>query len=226
MTSTPANISETAVRAGAAQRWALVALTVLLCGGVLYARVLQMASGGSATERAFVALQSAGAEVQDREIPTAAMTKLEPHPQLGTKGTETLLADALGRQKVVLLNFWATWCPPCIDELASLRQLAVRLQPDGVQVIAVSYDDGWPEQMAALKRHLGSSMPTPILWARDPQGQDGAEQAMMRVRFGTRKLPETYVLVGNRVMARFVGEQDWTDANIERSLRLVAEATR
>src|SRR5438552_1479116 len=42
--------------------------------------------------------------------------------------------------KVVVLNFWATWCPPCVDEMPSLVQMQSRLQDKGVTVLAVSVD--------------------------------------------------------------------------------------
>ena len=49
------------------------------------------------------------------------------------------------RGKVVLLNFWATWCPPCREEEPSLRQLAKAMDPRKFQLVAVSVDEtGWP----------------------------------------------------------------------------------
>ena len=201
-------------------------IAVLLCGGIMYTRVHKLAAGGTAMERAISALQRAGAEIQDREIPPGVLTGLEPHPALGSAVGGDLLAQAIALKPLVVLNFWATWCPPCIDELASMRQLARNLAAVNAQVVAVSYDEGWAEQKAALLRHLGSEMPTPILWARDPEGQDGEERQMMRIRFGTTKLPETYVIAKGRIIARFVGEQDWTQTEIGRELQLTAEAAQ
>ena len=204
---------------------ATIALVFLLCAGTLFVRVQRQATGGSALERALSALQQAGAEVQDRELPATLLTPLQAHPNAGG-GNADLLGQALASNDIVLLNFWATWCPPCIDELASLRQLAARLAPAGALVLAVSYDDDWEAQKSALKRHLGSEMPAPILWARDPEGQEGDDKKMMRSQFGTRKLPETYVLAKGRILARFVGEQDWTQREIEQALLLTTEASR
>ena len=44
------------------------------------------------------------------------------------------------RNRVVVLNFWATWCPPCVEETPSLRRLAEQMSPFGVTVIGVSVD--------------------------------------------------------------------------------------
>src|SRR5262245_49381233 len=61
------------------------------------------------------------------------------------------LPDAAGRTvslsgqrgHAVLLNFWATWCPPCVDEVPSLEDLARRLKGSDMRMLAVSVDDDW-----------------------------------------------------------------------------------
>src|SRR6478736_5674899 len=45
------------------------------------------------------------------------------------------------RGKIVVLNFWATWCPPCVDEMPSLVEMQRKLEKSGVTVLAVSVDD-------------------------------------------------------------------------------------
>jgi len=106
------------------------------------------------------------------------------------------LLDARGR--VVLLNFWASWCEPCRTEMPSLELFAQRHERDGVVVIAVNYR----ETDAAIRRFL-DQMPMSLPILRDADG--GAARD-----WGVRAFPTT-VLVGRDGLARFsiVGEADW-----------------
>ena len=106
------------------------------------------------------------------------------------------LADARG--KVVLLNFWASWCPPCRDELPSLELLEAALEPQGFMVVAVNYR----ETDAALKRFL-DVMPSSLRIVRDADG--GVARA-----FGARVFP-TSVLIGRdgRALFSVVGDMEW-----------------
>src|ERR1035437_3119800 len=54
-------------------------------------------------------------------------------------GKAVTLADFRG--KILVLNFWATWCPPCVDEMPSLNRLAERYSDKGLEVVAVSVDE-------------------------------------------------------------------------------------
>ena len=71
-------------------------------------------------------------------------------------GKDRTLADWKG--KVVLVNFWATWCPPCVEEIPSLNRLHERLAPRGFEVLAVDVGDT-REQIAAFMRERPVSFP-------------------------------------------------------------------
>jgi cytochrome c biogenesis protein CcmG/thiol:disulfide interchange protein DsbE len=114
------------------------------------------------------------------------------------------LADYRG--KVVVLNFWATWCAPCIEELPSLTAMQQRLPQ--VQVLAVSTD----EDTAAYRSFLQENK-IGLLTVEDPARRSSA-------LYGTYRYPETYVIDQHGIIRRkFIGAQDWTSPEILDYLR-------
>ena len=115
-------------------------------------------------------------------------------------GGEVDLASQRG--KVVVLNFWATWCPPCVAEMPSLERLHRSLSPEGVAVVTVSTD----EDEAELRRFVAErSLTLPVL--KDPGGRLAAGQ------YRTTGYPETFVLDRNgRVLQHVVGPAEWDSA--------------
>jgi len=120
-------------------------------------------------------------------------------------GTSSIhLASYRGR--VVLLNFWATWCSPCVLEMPSLLELH-HDQPN-LAVLAVSIDDD-PEAYRSflLSRHVD------LTTVRDP-GQTAAKL------YRTEQWPETYVIDRQGVIRRkFIGAQDWSSPEIRAYLK-------
>ncbi len=116
------------------------------------------------------------------------------------------------QQQVVLINFWATWCPPCVEEAPSLERFAERVRPEGVVVLGVSVD----EDPAALKEFIEQYHLTyPI--GRNPDRS-------LPARFGTVQFPETYILDRHgRLAEKVVGAIDWDDPRI---LSFVTELAR
>ena len=105
--------------------------------------------------------------------------------------------------QVVVLNFWATWCPPCIEEMPSLVQMQQRMQSKGVTVLAVSVDADEKQYRRFLREHNVS-----LLSVRD------ADQKSNEL-YGTFKFPETYVIDRNGVVRRkFIGAVDWTEPEV------------
>jgi thiol-disulfide isomerase/thioredoxin len=102
------------------------------------------------------------------------------------------------RGKPVLLNFWATWCPPCVQEVPDLVGLQHQLG-DKVIILAVSMD----EDEAAYKAFTAKNMPG-MLTARDPDHKSSAE-------YGTFAYPESFLIDKNgKIQRKFIGAEEWT----------------
>lgn len=108
------------------------------------------------------------------------------------------IADFAGRGLVI--NFWATWCPPCVAEMPALDRLAAMLAQEGIVILPLSSDRGGAVVVQAFYertrvRHLG-------LWL-DPRG--AAARAL-----GARGLPTTVIVDrGGRERARLEGDAAW-----------------
>ncbi len=132
-----------------------------------------------------------------------------PAPQIALNdGQHTVNLHDL-RGHVVLLNFWASWCAPCIAEMPSLEQL--QLDVPQVKIVLIAFDEDPATYAAYLQRH-----PLPLLSVLDTAG-------VAHTRFGTFRPPESYLLDKTGTIRRkFIGAQDWTSPEIEDSLRKLA----
>ncbi len=103
------------------------------------------------------------------------------------------------RGQVVVVNFWATWCPPCVEEMPSLEKLHRALGPEGLVVLGVSGD----EDEAALRQFVQRTGVTFAI-LRDPGGRDAAR------RYHTTGYPETFVVDRAGVLHEsFIGPSEW-----------------
>ncbi len=128
-----------------------------------------------------------------------------PAPQFTiSDGTHSVDLARL-RGHVVLLNLWASWCPPCVEELPSL--LALQHEMPGLIVVAVSIDEDDAAYRSFLKRNH-----VDLLTIRDPS-------ARINALYGTVQIPETYVIDKDGILRRkFVSAQEWTSPDIEHYL--------
>ena len=117
------------------------------------------------------------------------------------------------RGKIVVLNFWATWCPPCIEEMPSLVALQKRMQAQGkdVVVLAVSLDDDANDYHKFLKEY-GVDFVT----VREAgEKTDKGVLAPVSEQYGTIQVPETYIIDRNGMIRRkFIGAVDWGQQEI------------
>jgi cytochrome c biogenesis protein CcmG/thiol:disulfide interchange protein DsbE len=100
--------------------------------------------------------------------------------------------------KVLVLNFWATWCPPCVQETPALEALHKQLKDSGVVVLGISVDKNEKKYKDFLRR-FGVT----YLTARDPEGRIGDH-------YRTYKYPETYVIDRNGKVVQKVIGAEWS----------------
>ncbi len=111
------------------------------------------------------------------------------------------LADYRGQW--VFVNFWATWCAPCRDEMPSMEMLNRRLN-NKMKMVAVTVDQDWNE----VNRFFGQVKPTfDVLWDKDKK---------ISQQYGVFKFPESFLIHPNgTVAAKFIGPRDWyTEASV------------
>lgn len=132
-----------------------------------------------------------------RTAPTFQFEQLRPHAApditlLQPDGSTRQLAETRG--KVVLLHFWATWCPPCREELPRLLALGRRGR---FQVICVSLDKDWMQ----VRKFFNGEIPPEVF--RDAEGASTDA-------FGLSTLPDTYLVASDgSLLLRFHGAREW-----------------
>lgn len=112
----------------------------------------------------------------------------------------------------LLINFWATWCPPCIEELPTLEMLHRQFKesPNGIQLVTISVDEN-PRDVVGL---LGTLDFTPTFEVFHDA------QARMASAFGVTKFPETFLLsIDGSILRRWAGPQDWMSFDIINQLK-------
>ncbi len=133
--------------------------------------------------------------------PARAATALAARPapalriERSSRAVEAL-ADRRGH--VVLVHFWATWCPPCRKELPTLLAVAAELKQSGrFELLAVSVDDDWP----TLDTYFQGAVPLDVVRAVTKDAH---------LQYGASTLPDSYLVDGDgNLIARFAGAQDW-----------------
>jgi cytochrome c biogenesis protein CcmG/thiol:disulfide interchange protein DsbE len=172
-------------------RSATTTVVIVVAAALVGLLAYGLASGGADTT-----IESALAAGERPEAPSRAL------PELGTEAQGSL-ADHRG--KIVVLNFWASWCEPCRDEMPELQRVHERLGDEGL-VLGIDSRDNTEDAQAFLKT-FGATFPS----LRDRDGSYSRE-------FGGTGYPETFVIDREgRIAAarRFPVDQEWLDRAIE-----------
>jgi peroxiredoxin len=157
-------------------------VTMVAAGLVLLALLVAMSEPGRHTE----------SPKPQEEVPNFAFE---------LAGQRRELSDFRG--KIVVLNFWATWCPPCVAEMPSLERLHQRFRDRGLVVLGVSVDTDAAEYQNFLRTY-NITFPN----YRDPEKR-------ISTRYGTFMYPETYIIDRQgRLVRKVIGAYEWDSPDI------------
>jgi cytochrome c biogenesis protein CcmG, thiol:disulfide interchange protein DsbE len=134
-----------------------------------------------------------------------------PAPDFKVQDSDRTVSLDQFKGKVVVLNFWASWCPPCVEELPSLMQMQTDLQNKGVVVVGVSVDADAADYEKFLKDHNVN-----FVTVRDP-GQQNKTGVIAEVssKYGTYRFPETYIIDRDGMVRRkLIGAVNFTQPEI------------
>lgn len=170
-----------------------VLVVVVLATAFLGARFLSAAGARAAAMRA-EACQAIG--------PQTMAAPLKP----GMEAPDFELADKSGKKwslrsfrgKPVLLNFWATWCAPCVEEMPSLENLKKRLGDD-LQILTVSVDEEW----SLIDKFFPRGTALPVLLDTSKE---------VPKRYGTEKYPETFLIDSQGRLQTLLHQVKWDGA--------------
>ncbi len=167
-------------------------MVVVVAGLLVFARYRTKYSGGSA--------RTAVATAPGQQAPDFVLADLQGHT--------VKLSDLRG--KAVVLNFWATWCPPCKQEIPWFVELQKRYGPEGLQIVGVAMDDGGQEDVEKFAAE--NPINYPILL--------GQEQVAEQYG-GIDYLPTTFYIDRNGVVINRVfgqASRDEIEQNIKRAI--------
>lgn len=174
-------------------------LSILVLAGVAVAAVMStpwQQSRDPAVAEAVAELEGqwVGREAEDFDLPDL-------------RGRQQSLRDFRGQ--VVFLNFWASYCKPCIREMPSMERLAREYQDRGMEMVAVSLDPERANARRFLSRFLsGQRSAMTVLW--DPESE-------VSTQYGTERIPETYIIDRQgEIVARFVNAYDWSRPEVKK----------
>lgn len=137
----------------------------------------------------------------------AGLQYLQRAPRTGYQAPDFSLPDLQGklhrlsdyRGRVVFLNLWATWCPPCRMEMPSMEALYQRLRHRDFAMLAVAEDEGGAAAVAPFVREIGLTFPVLL----DPE-------ATVSPRYGATGYPETFIIDRDgQVVSHTIGPAAW-----------------
>lgn len=147
-----------------------------------------------------VLLMMAGCKKKEEAAGVAEVRENKPAPEITVNSlTNVPLKLSSLKGKVVLLNFWATWCPPCREEMPSMMKLNSAMAGKPFQMVSVSIDEGGVPEIESFFKTSGYSLPTYT-------DQDGAAQQV----YGITGVPESFVIDKNGILVKkVIGPLAW-----------------
>jgi len=143
------------------------------------------------------------------------VSPLDADKIINSKAPDFTLRDLQGKDialsslkgKVVLLNFWATWCPPCKAEMPAMNRLYHEIKARGFEIIAVSTDNS----LSTIRDYLAKNrVDFPILHD---------EKKSVSKQYRVFSMPTTFLIDKNgTIVEKFYGEYDWTDSDVRKQI--------
>jgi peroxiredoxin len=155
------------------------------------------------------------------DAPPPRSVAYQGRPSIGSPAPDFRLMDLHGKPvslsdyqgKVVLLNFWATWCGPCRTEMPAMEALYRSMQPKGLEILAVSVDQQGTAVTRPFQEAMGLSFP--ILHDEDYQ---------IGLTYGARTLPMTFAIDRRGVIRQLIfGARDWNSPEARRGIAEVLQ---
>lgn len=196
-----------AVSRGLSRNVALVGFAFFTLTLFVLLQIRHLTIGQSTEARLLALLPSVGAEVLQIPFDPTRHDRALETPPWATDLPKVVTLQSL-QKRVVFLNFWATWCEPCIRELPSMVALLNRHQDDDFAMIAISYDESWDDVKQFFDTATGG-IPDGLIVLRDAQ----METDPLRARYGTEKLPESYIIRDGIIEHRFVNAHNWVESS-------------
>jgi len=150
-------------------------------------------------------------ELRIGKSPLATLTVGQAMPNFTLRdpaGAETTLSKVTAEKKLVMINFWASWCAPCRLEMPGFEKLYTSKNKDGFVILAVNEDEERSKLDAYLKE---KPLTFPVLL--DP------DSALMK-QFGVRALPTTILVGGDgKILEVIEGVQEYLEYSVEANLK-------
>lgn len=125
----------------------------------------------------------------------------------GLDGKMISLSDYKGH--VVLVNIWATWCPPCVDEMPSMEKLYQELKDENFEILAISIDAPGENAVSPFMKKYNLSFPALI----DPDGT-------IKTLYQTTGVPESFIINKDGILIeKIIGPRNWASPEVVRYFR-------
>ena len=151
-------------------------------------------------------------EVKSKETKEVKDSKIITGIEIGNKIPDFVLYDlklnkieaSEFKGKPIILNFWATWCPPCREEMPSIESFYKKNKEKGIEVVAVSVDQDSKEKVAEFIKNKGYSFPIYYDYG-----------AILSRTFFIRSIPTTYFIDRNGIIIdKKIGGFDWNTIDV------------
>jgi len=173
----------------------VITMLIPMLGGHLFI-------GWNSSEPTPVGERIFGSSLEASSSPSAVLADYDWTVQ-SLDGQDFKMAHTKG--KVVFLNFWATWCSPCVAEMASIQRLYEKLKDKGVVFVCISNEDG--SKVSRFVKKKGYTFPIYTM------------RGSLPAVFNTQRVPTTFILSRDgKIALKHIGSAKWND---DRSIDLI-----